>query len=161
MCRSWLPSEQGQAMGRGGVVGGRGFMWRPWLPWPHGCRRRPGEFDFCSGILLKQKLWSSGLVGKRPSPLPPMFRRLLLPFKLLLASRDDHLGNLGRQGRRGQHLCDTLGNPGLRLEFCWECRSTRWVLLPWELAEHFPEAKLAPAGPDQAQSHLPGEQLCH
>ena len=93
-----------------------------------------------------------------PSLLSPVLWRPFLWLVLLLAFQDDHLGN---QGRRGQYRSNALGNLGLRLEFCWECKNTHCRCVAIEACLTLLGAKQVPAGWDQAQFHLPGQQLCH
>lgn len=55
-----LAAKQGQAKGGEGQLEGGGLMWLNWEPWElyaHWSRRRPGEFDFYSWMLLSQ-FWS-------------------------------------------------------------------------------------------------------
>ena len=96
------------------------------------------------------------------SLLSPMSWRLFLWLVLLPAFQDDPLGNQGRRERavQEQRLGESWPQAGILLGM----QKHRLSCVAIEACLTLLGAKQVPAGWagwDQAQSHLPGQQLCH
>ena len=118
----------------------------------------PGEFHgLCSPWGYKEPDTTEPL-----SLLSPMLWRLFLGLVLLLAFPDHHLGNQGRRERAVQEQC--LGEPWPQAGILLGMQKHRLLCVAIEACLTLLGAKQVPAGWagwDQAQFHLPGQQLCH